>query len=404
MSKSWPQGTHFENWILITEEGNSRIRRHVTLPEGKHKYERMEIKKYRHILTATRKEQEDFVIRLNGRDPQAERAKANLTLRHAYIDPELLHDYLHNYLLVQIPTKKDALTMFNYLQKHTLDFFINKLKLIDPLDWLRQQHIWARYLLNQEDATFQEDLRIFPHGEVRSAKVLRQTVNETNRFMRYLHQRRPDEVPALKFEPFTRAALKNHDGKRKLADEDYHPGRHIRPDVWDKIKNELERQGPQWRFPVYLAYYYGLRRNEAMGLTPRDVRKGYLSIERQFEAYDHIDAPIYRPLKNRQVRQVPHWFMSPSIAHEWINGMIGMRIHPDSLSRNFIMVVEKLGLEPFLFHDLRRSFLTNAARDGRDAEQLRLAAGHSSPYTTYKFYVKDSRQMEDEIWEPGGAA
>ncbi|MEK6556768.1 MAG: hypothetical protein AABZ14_00495, partial [Candidatus Margulisiibacteriota bacterium] len=70
------------------------------------------------------------------------------------------------------------------------------------------------------------------------------------------------EVPILKFEPFTRAALKEHEGRRKLR-EDVHESKYIPDEDWARIKAVLETRGSQWRFPVYLAYYYGLRRNEA---------------------------------------------------------------------------------------------------------------------------------------------
>jgi len=53
---------------------------------------------------------------------------------------------------------------------------------------------------------------------------------------------------------------------------------------------DRDHSGPRakttpWPHVVYLMHDYGLRRNEAFGLLPKDVRRGYISVESQLKAY-----------------------------------------------------------------------------------------------------------------------
>jgi integrase len=394
-AKTYPKDSQFEAWFLAKEAGSYTIRRFVNrYGDGKRiGSQRLPLQKFRHLLDNP-KELADFVVRLNGKDPVAERAKGAAEFRHAYVSEELLTDYVQNYLLQQIPTKKDAGTMYRYLRSYALRFFLLKMKVMNPIDWHRNQNVWGKYLLNREEDKLDDALRLFEPNELRSAKVLRQIVNEMNRFMRYLHLKRPDEVPQLTFAPLTRAALKEHEGRRRLYSQ-VHQSAYIDDRSWELLKHSLEQLAAPWRFAVYLAYYYGLRRNEALGLQSADVRRAYLSCERQLEKFE-LDQPKFRPLKNRTPRKVPHWFVEPATVHAWIEGMRAHPIHPDTLSRHWLDYTK----DRYQFHDLRRTFITNALRKGVAPEDVRLGVGHSNIHTTYKFYVMDARQLDDEVWVP----
>ncbi len=398
MSRSYPNGTRFTAWSLVKDGDKQAIRRWATLPDGTQKFERFPLKKYEHIR-GNKRELEDFVIRLNGKDPRVERIKSMLAFKHAYISDDLMDDYRENYLFQQIPTRKDALSMFQYLNKYCLEFFISKSDLKNPLDWHRHQHVWGKYLLNKKDDDLDSEKLIFNPGEIKSAKVIRYTVNELNRFMKYLHLKRPDEVPALTFEPISRAAYKEHEARRKMTNET-HVSKYVKPADWEKIRKRLEDQKAPWRFAVYLAYHYGLRRNETMGLQATDVRKAYLACDRQFSGHDKFKQPIYKPLKNRLPRRIPHWLGEAAQAYAWINDMQKGLVHPDTLTNHFASLVKALELPDYVFHDLRRTFITNAVKKKVEPEELRLAVGHSNIQTTYKYYVMDARELEEEIWIP----
>ncbi|NJL25247.1 MAG: hypothetical protein HC902_08745, partial [Calothrix sp. SM1_5_4] len=96
------------------------------------------------------KELKDFVIRLNGEDPNAVRVKRIVEFRHAYISTELLDNYF-DFLKTQIPSEKHANSEFSALQRYCLKFFIVQLKKPNPLHWHLDQELWAKALLNKAD-------------------------------------------------------------------------------------------------------------------------------------------------------------------------------------------------------------------------------------------------------------
>lgn len=401
MAKTYPEGTKLLQWFLAKEREKMIVRRHVILPDGKRSFERFPVNRYSHLTS--KRDLEDFVIRLNGKDPAIERIKAKLSFKHAFISPDFMDDYRENYLFQQVPTQKDAQSMYGYLEHYALRFFIEQLGLKNPLEWHRHQNILGRYLLNKPDDTLEAEKLIFPNGTIKSAKLIRMTINELNRFMRYLHLKRPDEVPPLKFEPISRAAFKEHEARRKLLGEG-RVSRYVKPEHYKKIVDALEEQKISWRFAVYLAHEYGLRRNETMGLQLEDLKKSHLFLQRQFTGNDKTGHPKYKPLKNRLPRRIPHWFTQPKQTYHLIEELSKGLIHPDTLSVSFSTLVADLKLPPYVFHDLRRTFITNAVKKGVTAEDLRLAVGHSSIETTYKYYVMDARELEDEIYLPDDAA
>lgn len=378
-------------WYLAKEGDWYSIRRIVGTGKSK-KHERFPKKKYRHIKDL--EELRDFVIRLNGKDPRIERIKGKLEFRHAFINEEMLDKY-YEYLRTQIPNERDASTLFQYLKKYALGFFIQKLDMANPLDWHQHQHIWSKYLLNRAD-DLKDEWRIFEKDRIVSSKVLKYIVNEMNRFCRFLHNQKPD-IPALTFEPLSKAALKDHKARRKLKGVK-HNAQYITPVHWEKIREELDEN--EWKYPILLAFYYGLRRNEAMGLELSDVKKSCLFLTKQFDKVENTKV-IHKPLKSRNSRKIPHWFLTPAKAYNLIQEMSkNTPLHPDTLGDYFSSLCEGLELPRYTLHDLRRTFITNAVRKGIEPEELRLAVGHANAETTYQYYVMDSRELDLEDFVP----
>ena len=125
--------------------------------------------------------------------------------------------------------------------------------------------------------------------------------------MEFLHQKRPEEVPPLKFKPISKAAYKDVEARRKLA-KLVIVRRYIPDEHWEKICKGLPSDIAIW--PV-LSYHYGLRRSEVMALDLEYVRKNYLFIERQLKALPEPHKPEYGVLKGKEERKVPHWFCEP---------------------------------------------------------------------------------------------
>lgn len=250
----FPGGTTFHQWSLIKDKKAKTysIRRWALLPDGSRKFERLPTKRFAHLV-GSESELKDFVIRLNGKDPTVERIKMRLQFKHAFISEDVMEDFRVNYLFQQIPARRDAQMMYSYLNSYALEFFITKLNLKNPLDWHRHQNDWGKYLLNKANDELESEKRIFPVGEIKSTKLMKDVINSLNKFMKYLHLKRPDEVPPLKFEPISKAAFKQHEAMRKLTNK-VQVSKYVSPDHWQKIVKWLEVNKSPHRFAIYLSY------------------------------------------------------------------------------------------------------------------------------------------------------
>lgn len=393
-----PPGTTFNDWYIAEESGRHVIRRMVVFPDGRRSQRRLSPKKYAQYKDL--RELEDFVIRLNGKDPRIERIKESLNFQHAFISEDLLIEYRDVVLPQHISSRKNSNTAFSYLHDYCLRFFIAKLGLANPIDWHKQQFLWGKYLLNtDEDIAADDPNRLIPAGEVLSVKVLKQIVFELNRFMKFLNLKRPGEAPSLYFEPFSKAKLKQHESRRHLLGL-IRPSMFIKDEDWQKIDAYLKEKKPAWEASCRLAALLGLRRNEAMGLLQLDVRKDHVHIVRQFKRH-HEGQVEHDILKGRRNRKVPYWLITPKETYNLVKQLVETKLpHPDTVSREFTAMVAELGLRPYIFHDLRRTFITNSVKKKIEPEALRLAAGHSTIDTTYKYYVMDARELEDDLYVP----
>ena len=378
---AYPKGTRFNRWLLNTENqrGIQRftIKRWVYFPDGTKKLERLSLKKYRSIR-GDEAELQEYIVRLNQETSRKELTKNAVEIRHAFISPKLLDDY-KDYLLVQIPTKGKALNEFHYLKTYFLGFFINKLNLPNPLQWHAVHKTeWAIYLVSDEAPS--------------SGAAKKDIVAAANRFIAWLHDRRPSEVPPLRFQPLTKAKYKEIEATRQLKGEARKP-KFIKDEHWAKIR--LRSTAELTPF-ILLAYHYGLRRSETLGLTTDDVRTGYLSIERQLASYsDHT--PLYAPPKGRETRKVPHWLGSPKNAYRWATDASSNLAHPDTLTDLWSDLMKKLDLD-YTFHDLRHTWITKTIRTNNPRD-VQLAAGHKNIETTMR-YAHDDRELEGQKFIP----
>jgi integrase len=397
--KEYPEGTHFNSWVIVHDKDERglipRIRRWVIYADGRKAFERYPINKYIH-LRDNPKELGNFVIRLNGRDPNEKRVKLAVKFKHAFIDPELLTLY-QEHLLTQIPSRKHALVEFTNLQRYFLNFFIGKMGIADPLLWHRQQNHWAKALLNKIDANdvhFKEEWRIFAPGEVRGEKTIRAIINGSNRFMQFLHQRRPDEVPPLRFNPINKASYKMLEARRRSEGRTV-DRKFIKDEHWKIIQKKLPAELAPW---AMLAYYYGLRRSEAMAVDHSCIKKDCLKITRQLINLPEQNKPEYGPLKSRRDRRVPHWFCEPSEAYRQVSLMKEL-MHPDTFSKRWAAFMVDLGFD-YDIHDIRHTWTTKAIRL-RDVvpRDVQLAAGHESIETTMG-YLHDDRVFDEEVFVP----
>lgn len=337
---------------------------------GKQSQERYPIKKYRHLI-GNQVELEKLIVRLN-QPTLAQRAKAAVKIKHAFIDEPLLEEYKAE-LIAQSPSRERALCEFHYLYQYFLLFFIGQQNLPNPVDWHRvHKTVWAEYLRE--------------HPNVKASSTKREVVQAANAFMEWLHNRRPDEVPPLKFHPLSTEVYKKIRATREMNGE-ARDRKYIPLKDWEKIREKLGDLAPY----VHLAACYGLRRAEVLGLNVNDVAQNYLNVERQLERL--TPTPEYGPLKGREARKVEHWYMSPDQATEWIEDIQKALMHPDTLTERWKELMTDLGMK-YDFHDLRHTFITLAVRDYKSIDVMH-SAGHKSLTTTEK-YIHDDRQLDDD--------
>jgi integrase len=324
------------------------------------KYKRLPVKQYKYIRD-NEDELKAFVHRLNA----VALTKEAVTFKHAFISPLLLEEYKQQ-LLATIPTEKNAICQYNYLCTYFLNYFIGELNLSDPRQWYAvHKSKWATHLLDQK----------------LSASTLRKIIQEANRFMEFLADKRPDEVAAIKFKPISRARFKTIGSTKKSTHV------FIREKDWVEIEKKLPSN---IKSVVSLCYYFGLRRSEALGLVKEDVRKDHLRVKRQ-----NLRINIASATKARMERKVHYWYGSPKLAYELIAKIVPM--HPDSVADE--LAEFKLG---FRLHDLRATFITRALRD-HSAREVQLTVGHKHLSTTM-IYAEDHRDFGDDIWTPDEAA
>ena len=400
MSKTkYPDGTKFFNWTLMLEKQKGSpepvIRRWVYFPDGKKKYERMPRKRYKHML-ANLAELQNFVIRQNGKNPNKIKAEKATLFRHAYINSDFMDEYF-DYLSTQIPSKKHRTTEYNSIKKYFLKFFIDQLNLKDPVTWHINQDKWAKSLLNieSENNPLNDRLRIFKKGERLSAKTLKGLVNAANRFMGFLHMKRPDEVKPLKFRPINQATFKKIEADRELENR-VTIRKFVTDADWELIQKTLPANIKYW---TLLAYNYGLRRNEAMAVTQIDIRNGFIFVTRQVIGFDQSQNYEYGALKGRATRKVPHWFCTPEDAYNWISSIneLDKKMHPNTLTREWRRLMNALKLD-YDFHDLRHTYITKAVESHSPVDVQR-AAGHVNIQTT-SAYIKDSRILDEDRFRP----
>lgn len=362
----------FYPWELKRQGNRWYIKQPVLKDDGKMSSRTYPSRKLRGIRD-NEEELRSLVVRLNAELKAVSRAKEKVELKHAYINDALLDTWEKER---RLETDRAGVER-KYIRRYFLNFFVARLDLPNPVDWHKvHKSAWATYLLSDETP------------QAPSTKL--DIVQCANRFMAWLHEKRPLEVPELEFKPIGRNKWKTLRAAWKLNSE-----RLEHKLIPDKDWEEIVKKLPQSIAPyIYLAHSYGLRREEVCGLKNGDVKNQYLHVTRSYQGKGK-----YVPLKGREPRKVPHWFTKPKDAYKWIEEIhaTGGPMHPDTLGDKFVDHCSKLGLD-YTMHDLRHTFCTRAYRK-YPAPDVKAAAGHKDIRTTQR-YLHDDTTLADEEYKP----
>jgi hypothetical protein len=302
-----------------------------------------------------------------------------------------------------------------------LTWFLVRKKAYTVQAWKDHEKEWGKYLLNQDEdqKTMIAEMRLFqdkefdPHLAPRdrqlSAKVLKYTLYEMNRFLRYVYAKRRSEFDneLIQLQPWGPNFLEGYAANWRVK---FQPraSKFIRSDHWEIISQAMKSRDIAWRHQVHIAHDYGLRRRETMGLELSSVNTGYLHLLQQLRKFNKgtgEQTREFKALKGREKeRKIPHWFSDAKTTKARIKAMLANDLpHPDTISAGFQKLCQSLQdksgakLPDYIFHDLRRTFITNAVKDGIKVEDLRQATGHKDPQVLIKFYLMDARELESDL-------
>lgn len=388
-SKTYPKGTKFGRFMVVNDateqEPKYSIKMQITLPDGKRSVRRLSKKTYASFTT--RKQFDQLVDRLNHEHDT--RVKRAIEIRTAFIPNNLMEGF-RAMLSAEVPNQKDFKYLYNkVLKSYFLDFFIGRLQLLNPKDWVKRQYEWGAALMGKAE---NKENNIFDFAA--SAKTIKTTVQVANRFMKYLHLQMPDDYPLTVFEPISKAALKTYQADRVKDDDEV--GQFINDADWSVIDKKLPTELGCF---IRLMYFYGLRRAEALGFdSTKAVRRDHLKISKQLRMVEGSDGkPVYGILKDKDQRSTPHWFITPDQTYKLVEESIDKKMHPDTFSVKWVAFMKELKMD-YLLHDLRRTFITKALRD-QNARDVQLAVGHANLETTMR-YAQDDRNLGDEEFKP----
>jgi integrase len=374
MAKSYPEGTKFGDWFVGRDADALTVRRMIYWPDGRRTAGRLPANK---IKGKSQSELEALCDRLNHRANR--RTITEIKTKLSFLPTELMEEFRVQ-LEAEIPNQKDAKLHYHNLHRYCLKFFIDIKGLKDPVEWKRNETAWGLALLGET-----KDL----YNEVKAVKTIKGVIHTANRFLLFLHSKLPQEVPKIEFKPISKAKLKEHHARLNLDNEET-LGLFIPLAHWRIIRKALPIELKPF---VILAYYYGLRRAESLGLAMTDLREGHLSIQRQLKATEPLE---FVPLKGRASRKTPHWFLPPRLTYKLLE-TTHPKIHPDTLGQKFGELMKKLGF-PYKMHDLRRTFITRSL-DHQTPKDVMLAVGHANIETTMR-YVRDDRDLDDKPFVP----
>lgn len=181
--------------------------------------------------------------------------------------------------------------------------------------------------------------------------------------------------------------------------------------------------------PIFVAAFYGLRRSEALGLrwSSIDLQNGWIHIDTTVvkekigenvvttvrenttkTEYSRRDLPLcaythqyFMNLRSRQLAQMQ--MCGASYDQRYLDfvcvDQMGTLLQPDFVSQKFQQLLQKWGLRPIRFHDLRHSCATIMLYLGYTMKDIQTWLGHSNYAFTANTYVHASHEEHQKMAE-----
>jgi hypothetical protein len=388
----------WSRWYLVPEKDKKKnpllkIKRYRTITENGVKKTKWERCKEDYDPKASRQDLERLIRQLNLRHgSELKRAKEAYEWRHAFITDKIMEDY-KTFLKANVDSKTFRDTLYFYARKN-LNWFIEKCREPDPLEWKGLQTRWSLALFCDLEGLDADKYRMW--DEPVAPDTISKQMQGTNRLLEWLHDENPKVFPSVRLKAYSKSKMRAYRMRWKTKGV----GKYI-PDHHMQII--LENIDPKIRPYVWRQNTFGLRLQEAMACQPADIKNDFLRVHQQLVSVTD-GKPQYDILKDREERKVPHWFANKKETYQNFT-QVNWLMHPDTYSHKFSEEMARISEEKskvlkgekldYATHDLRRTFITNSFREGKVPDEIRLAAGHSDIRTTMK-YARDHRELSGD--------
>jgi integrase len=164
---------------------------------------------------------------------------------------------------------------------------------------------------------------------------------------------------------------------------------------YEKLRKKVE--GQNYKTLLDVLFYGGLRRGEAMALTPSDCKDGKITIDKTYTR-----RKITTPKTPASVRVVE---LPKTVAEElarFSNGMtekarIFKSTSYSTLKRRLESAAEAAKVKKIRVHDLRHSHITNLLYEGFTPQGIAKRVGHADVETLLNTYAEYESQEDDRI-------
>lgn len=352
----------WSKWYLIMNKSGAVIRRYQL--GDKTSWQRYPKKEFAHL---GKSELKALIARLNYEHVERKRIELDWLNKLAFFPTELIRKF-QTKMVEEIPSEAVVTRNMYFLNKVFLRFFLQEMGLKSWTEINEYQSEFRQSLFGEHKIKL-FDLKV-------SASHIQRSIQIANRFLKFMNKELKD-CPLFQIELPTKAKLKHYQASFGSKER----SKYVTDDDWKIIEAKV---GPSIKPYVQLAYYYGLRRSEALAIDHDCIFEQNLKIVKQLNKFKNKKA-VYGPLKSRTSRLTPHWFIKPEVTADIID-TIKQPMHPDTLGDIFLEDLGTFGMD-YTFHDLRRTFITRALKIHLPVAVME-AVGHADIKTTMGYNQK----------------